>query len=286
MTWLKVDDKLTTHPKWIPLDAFAVALWLHALVWCGAHNNDGVIPEHMLPTLAVKVPPARVRASVEALIRAGLWKRRTKSKGGGWDIVSWLDYQPSRQQVQDRAKAKAEKEERDALHQWLHKSAAGRRVKAIVNARDGVWCRYCRSETRETPGDRRSPHRKTHDLTDPSERWDLSGPLSKDELERVAKLWVIACGWCNALKQSRTYDEAGMELLPPPGPRGNLPRSAANGSGAGRDIGTDRVGTDRVGSGLDGPASEPGLDGSTPPSGGGREAHPNSENDDRGGDDG
>ncbi len=40
MTWVKVDDKLTTHPKWLPLTLEAKSLWFHAAVWCGAHNND------------------------------------------------------------------------------------------------------------------------------------------------------------------------------------------------------------------------------------------------------
>lgn len=248
MTWLKIDDKLTTHPKWIPIDAFAESLWLHAAVWCASHNNDGVIPEYSLNLHATKVPASRLLATVAQLVKQGLWRRRPKSRGGGWDIVNWLEYQPSKQQVRDRAEQDEAKQLRKMLHDWLHKSPIGKRVKALIDARDGLWCRYCTEEVRITPGDRRSPHRKVYDLLDPASVWDRSGTaLPSEEIQRIAGLWVISCGWCNSLKQSRTPDEAGMTVHPAPGHRGDLRISVANGSRAVRGYGPGLVGTDLAG---------------------------------------
>lgn len=270
MTWLKIDDKLTTHPKWIPIDAFAESLWFHASVWCAAHNNDGIIPDVSLSLHATKVPPARLTGTVAQLVKQKLWRRLPKKQGGGWEIVNWLEYQPSKQQVKDRAEADEAKVLRKQLHDWLHKSPIGKRVKQLIDARDGLWCRYCCEEVRVTPGDRRSPHRKVYDLIDPATTWDRSGTaLSSDEIARIAAQWVVSCGWCNSLKQSRTPDEAGMTVHPAPGHRGDLRISVANGSRAVRGYGTGLAGSDLTGpdrDGTDGAAASrpgPGLVGGT-----------------------
>lgn len=264
MTWLKIDDKINTHAKWVALDVLERALWFDASVWSAAHNADGVIPEHMLRLISfsAKVPDAELDRCVASLVTHGWWRRRRKAEGGGWEIVNWLDYQPSKQQVQDRAAAAAIKDERKALHDWLHKTAVGKKVKARIDARDGLWCRYCDTETIITPGDRRGPHRRTYDLVDPCSTWDRTAKaVPAAEVDRIADMWRVACGWCNAIKGSRTPDEAGLEELPARRTCGNLPRSAANGSRAVREVGTDLdgsdlVGTDQVGSGRDGEPPE------------------------------
>jgi hypothetical protein len=265
MTWVKIDDKLTSHPKWVGLTLEAKSLWFHAAVWCGAHNNDGVLPGDAMPLIAftASVPAHLVDDATARLVKSTLWARRTRASGGGFEISDWLEYQPSKQQVKDRADAQELNAEIEALHDWLHKKAVGRKVKALINARDGGWCRYCGEVTRETPGDRRSPHRKTYDLVDPMVRWDTdAAALTAAEMEQIAEFWAIACGWCNAVKRRRTPDEAGMALLEPPSSRRNvLPRSAANGSRA----------VPVVGPGLPGSAAGSGRDGARSRSGGGQQ---------------
>lgn len=256
MTWIKIDDKLTSHPKWVGLTLEAKSLWFHASVWCGAHNNDGALPADVMPLIAftASVPGHLVDDATTRLVKSTLWARRSKANGGGFEITDWLEYQPSKQQVKDRAVAQELSAEIEALHNWLHKKAVGKKVKALINARDGGWCRYCGELTTVTIGDRRSPHRKTYDLIDPATRWDTDAvAMSAAEMAQVAALWAIACGWCNSLKGHRTPDEAGMILHEPPSTRrGVLPDSAANGSRA-----VPEVGTGLPGSGRDG--SEPGL---------------------------
>lgn len=253
MTWLKVDDKITTHPKWLPLTIEAKSLWFHAAVWVAAHNNDGQIPDEALALIAftASVQPHVVDDSTGRLVKAGLWLRRAKSKGGGFEIHNWLDYQPSRQQVKERADADDRREEKKRLHDWLHKKTVGKRVKQLIDARDGLFCRYCAEQTVITPGDRRGPHRRTYDLIDPDSRWDTDATaLDEVEIERIAQLWAVACGWCNAVKAMRTPDDAGMQLLPPPTRgRGILPRSVANGSGTVPELGTGLAVPDLAGSG-------------------------------------
>jgi hypothetical protein len=250
VTWLKVDDKLTTHPKWVGLTLEAKSLWFHAAVWCAAHNNDGELPAEAMPLIvfSASVPASRMDAASGHLVKARLWKRLPK--GRGFEILNWLDYQPSKQQVQEKAEADELAAEMKRIHDWLHKKGPGKRVKRIIDARDGLWCRYCLSETVITPGDRRGPHRRTYDLIDPSSRWDMEArALPDEELHRIAQLWAVACGWCNAIKNKRTPDEADMVLLDPPSvSRCNLlPRSAANRSGTVRDLGSGLSGSVPVG---------------------------------------
>lgn len=274
MTWVKIDDKLTTHPKWVACRDHPMArlLWVHGLVWCGAHNTDGIIPPESVDLIAFTagLSPRHVKSAADQLVAVKLWRRRTKRDGGGFEVVNFLDFQPSRQQVQDREEAREIEDEIKRLHQWLHKRAVGRRVKAVIQARDGRWCRYCGSECVVTPGDRRGPHRLTYDLIDPAVRWDTDArAASDDELARLADLWAISCGWCNAIKGKRTPDEAGLKLLEPPtpsrridldrsdatGPRADLPRPAATRSGTVPAVGTERGGSDPVGTARASPAA-------------------------------
>lgn len=265
MTWLKIDDKLTSHPKWLGLTLEAKSLWFHASVWCAAHNNDGVIPSESiaLHAFAASVPAKEIQACTDLLVTVKLWRRRTKKEGGGFEIYDWLDYQPSKQQVKDRTTADEVKAERKRLHDWLHKAVVGRKVKARIDARDGLWCRYCGEQVMVTAGDRRGPHRRTYDLIDPLSVWDREAKALPDpELDRLAGMWVIACGWCNAIKGSRTPDEADMTLRPAQGPRGIRADSAANGSGAVPPVGTGLAGSELVGSGASpsGSFTDPALD--------------------------
>lgn len=255
MSWLKIDDKLRTHPKWLAIDIYDRAMWIDAAIWSAAYNSDGIIPEHALPQIAFSalIPPDRVDTCVQRLVTAGWWRRRRKADGGGWEIANWLEYQPSKAQVERRA-------ETDSLHDWLHKSPQGKRVKAAVRRRDGVFCRYCGIECR-TDGDRKSLARLSYDFVDYAFTFDRSGVLDKETFAAVVDAWVVACGYCNAVKNRRSPADAEMPLRPAQGLHGIHSRSAAIGSRADRDPGTGRVGSGQNGPELVGA----GQGGSPPP---------------------
>lgn len=243
MSWLKIDDKLRTHAKWLAIDIFERALWFDASVWSAAYNSDGVIPEHMLHHIGASalVPADQLDRCVTKLCRVGWWRRRLKADGGGWEIANWLEYQPSKAQVQRRV-------ETESLHDWLHKSAVGKRVKAAVRRRDGDRCRYC-GITCRTDGDRRSLERLTFDYVDPEFVFDRTTVLDPDQFAAVVAAWVVACGYHNACKGRRTPDDAGMPLLPAHTVRGIHSRSTATESRADREVGTGRVGSGQDGAG-------------------------------------
>jgi 5-methylcytosine-specific restriction endonuclease McrA len=269
VTWVRYDDNADQHPKWLELRGDGTnralergrrARCLHQsmMLWSGRMNSDGVIPITALPlvsTNALLTMPEALDAA-QLLVDVKLLRRRTKRLGGGFEIHDFLDYQPSKETVQRKVQADDHRALMRDLHNWLHKSPIGKRVKAKVLERDGTTCCYCGRDDLRTDGDRKSPDRRTFDLIDPATAgsWDRSGAaLDATEVLRVHNLWCVACGYCNSLKNNRSPDETdGMSVLPGHGPNKHipdLPRSAAIQSGADRESGTDR---DGIGSGLDG----------------------------------
>ena len=81
------------------------------------------------------------------------------------------------------------------------------RLKAMVYARDGGSCRYCRSGPLSPKAGRSRDRRKalTYDHVDPD------APAGPDGAGLV-----VACARCNEYKGHRTPDEADMVLLPAP----------------------------------------------------------------------
>lgn len=286
MSWFKVDDTLQDHPKWVAVLAEARAriearaasraaakdaylAWFGANVWGAGVNCDGVIPEAAAAQIAPRVALTEDEFldAAPLLVAAGLWHdiggrgRRCEcwrdlkpSTPAGWIVHDWKDYQPSKQQVSVAAEKKSN-------HDWLHKTAAGKQVKQRVIRRDGNWCRYCRIEVR-VDGDRRGPARRTFDFVDPDLTFPRSQTPSRETLDKVFEGVVIACGYCNAVKNNRTPAEAEMPLLPAPEQaRRDPPRSVrdsiATDPRSNRDPGTGRVGSGRIGSDRAGSGQEP-----------------------------
>lgn len=98
MTWFKVDDTLAFHHKTVAAGVPALGLWVRAGSWCAQTLTDGFVPEHMVSALADgDVGLAR------RLVEAGLWCRVK----GGYAFHGWVDYQPSRQSIEDRRAVRA-----------------------------------------------------------------------------------------------------------------------------------------------------------------------------------
>ncbi len=96
MTWFKVDDSMSDHPKFAALEASphwseAVALWTVAGSWCAKHLTDGNVPCTALRTLV----PIDCSNAASELVRVGLWEIAE----GGWRFHDWLSFQPSRASV-------------------------------------------------------------------------------------------------------------------------------------------------------------------------------------------
>jgi hypothetical protein len=80
MTWFKVDDGFHSHPKTAATSLAAIGLWTVSGSWSSDHLQDGVVPDHMIPSLA--------RGQMELadeLVRTGLWRRIR----GGYKFHQW-----------------------------------------------------------------------------------------------------------------------------------------------------------------------------------------------------
>ncbi len=98
MPWVKLDDNFPQHPK--VLAAGPRAAWVHlcAIAHCARNLTDG----HISPAVAKSV--GATKPVVVALVEAQLWEEN----GNGWVIHDYLAYQPSRKQVEETRRMKAE----------------------------------------------------------------------------------------------------------------------------------------------------------------------------------
>jgi hypothetical protein len=98
MSWVRVDDKAWSHPKFAGLSGNAVRLWLFATCWSAGHETDGKLPKVVLRILGAAPKDAA------ALVDAGLWHKTED----GWGIHDFLEYQPSAADNRTRREAKAQ----------------------------------------------------------------------------------------------------------------------------------------------------------------------------------
>ena len=104
MTWVKLDDSVTEHPKCVGLSPAAWTLWLHGLTYCSRNLTDGQIPAAMLPRLSGVPNPAK---AADELVAAGLWHDVDR----GWEVHDYLEHQRSASDVDgDRAAARKRKQ--------------------------------------------------------------------------------------------------------------------------------------------------------------------------------
>jgi len=105
MPWIKIDDRLHSHPKVVDawrLDPAALGLYLRALSYSGEHLTDGIIREAFVEELFPA--PARRDRAVGALLATGLWER---NGSGCYAIHDYLDFNESSARVLERRRADA-----------------------------------------------------------------------------------------------------------------------------------------------------------------------------------
>ena len=115
MTWVRLDDQFGEHPKIVGLSDRAFRAHVTGLLYCGRYLTDGRLPRGVLP-------PARALAE---LVAAGLW---TANGTGEYSIHDYLEYQPTREQVEREIAQKR------AAGRAGGKAAAKARAKAAAKA--------------------------------------------------------------------------------------------------------------------------------------------------------
>lgn len=93
MPWLKIDDKVRTHPKIVNAGPAAAWFWFCGICYCREHLTDGYIGDGMISSLAPGVTNGKNLAA--RLVESGLWHRTE----GGYRVHDFLEWNPSRASV-------------------------------------------------------------------------------------------------------------------------------------------------------------------------------------------
>jgi len=103
MAWLRIDDRVRTHPKIAQAGPAAAWLWFCGICYCREHLTNGFIPKPVVSTLALNLPsPWRHAAK---LVEVRLWEDAL----GGYLVHDFLDWNPSKEEVlslRDRSRDK------------------------------------------------------------------------------------------------------------------------------------------------------------------------------------
>jgi hypothetical protein len=181
MTWVRLDDNMTEHPKVAGLSNAAFRLHIHGISYCARNLTDGFIPKTVSRRL-LDGNSTRIR---QELVQSGVWE----STETGYQIHDYHDYQPSRERVEQTRIARAKAG-----------SKGGRRseAKAEQNAKQDASLRL---EAKSNPGPSR---------TQQQEKTLAATPRERDEIwEGFIKL----CGPEPTTKSGRgSWNRAAKEL--------------------------------------------------------------------------
>jgi hypothetical protein len=111
MSWLKVDDGLSDHPKVIAAGGDAAWLFICGLCYVARQLTDGFIPANVLGRLSDRKNPAKL---AEKLVHVGLWERTD----GGFRIHNYLKHNPTADEVRRRRAEKSEAGKVAAAKRW------------------------------------------------------------------------------------------------------------------------------------------------------------------------
>ena len=101
MPWFRLDDSFHSHPKVLAAGNEAVGLFVRCGTYAAEHLTDGQLPRDIVLLYGSEV-------LAEKLVVVRLWHRARR----GWLIHDYLDYNPSRQAVENDRKNAAERQKR------------------------------------------------------------------------------------------------------------------------------------------------------------------------------
>jgi hypothetical protein len=137
MTWLRLEDTFPEHPKIVGLSDRSFRLLVTILAYAARNSSDGLVPRRfILGWLSVHSPRGHRHEPTRELHRAGLVEIRDN---GDLLIHDFLDYNPSKQDVQARRQATAERVQkwREARRNGVTPSVTATTGNAVSNAPPG-----------------------------------------------------------------------------------------------------------------------------------------------------
>jgi hypothetical protein len=120
MSWLRLDDDMLDHPKWVRAirdgGSAALHLWLALCSWCSRHLTDGEIPADIVPTLTQQW---RARDRTKAMQALESSQLVAITGPGSVHIVGYLERNPSRVETLERRSRKADNQKNHAVRKKL-----------------------------------------------------------------------------------------------------------------------------------------------------------------------
>ena len=113
MAWVRLDDQFPDHPKVAGLSNDAFCLHITALCWTAKQQTDGRLPCVLLKRLAWRChDPAMALAE---LVASGVWD---EDGDAGWTIHDYLDYNPSKSELEALADTRSAAGKAGAAARW------------------------------------------------------------------------------------------------------------------------------------------------------------------------
>jgi hypothetical protein len=108
MAWLRIDDRVRTHPKIASAGPTAAWVWFCGVCYCREHLTDGLIPHAILATLVPGLKEGAVRKQAAILVRERLWHEAD----GGFRVHDFLDWNPTKAKVLEQRECEKDKKAR------------------------------------------------------------------------------------------------------------------------------------------------------------------------------
>jgi hypothetical protein len=102
MAWVKLDDGIYDHPKFLAAGPEAAWLWVSALSYASRYLTDGFVSAAQARLLASS---RHAKKLADRLVEVGLWE----AAEGGYQIHDYHDYQPTAEQVRAAREAARER---------------------------------------------------------------------------------------------------------------------------------------------------------------------------------
>lgn len=109
MPWARVDDSLHAHRKLRRASLEASGAFLLSLSYCAAYLTDGHVDDEFLEEV---IPSKRKRDRIVAEL---LERQLFEPNGNGYVVHDYLDYNPSRADVERRRQKAAEKKRQQRM---------------------------------------------------------------------------------------------------------------------------------------------------------------------------
>lgn len=128
--WARLDDNFPAHPKILEAGAICELIQVRAICYCSRYLTDGYIPAAAVPMLLTGLERIGIltgsMSGQDALhvdwpslmVAHGLWHRVNKAQRIGYTIHDFLDYNPSKKEIDEERNRKREAGLKGANSRW------------------------------------------------------------------------------------------------------------------------------------------------------------------------